>query len=172
MAQENSGPHIGPFARRQKEEKKGNQVNARPPVAKETEEKQTENEKGERKAPVTHKDLMISYLIDGVDGINPLLADHSDAVSVLERMIWTLDQKKQDASELRSLQAFYESLQDVGSPGRRPVKVGDSREYTVQQSGDDGECFMRVPLGTLKVKRGDKILGTFNDGEITIKVAS
>lgn len=159
------------FARRSKpakEEKKAappvaekKAVQVAPPVA--------DRDPSARKAPVTHKDLMIAYLIEGIDGINPLLADHSDAVAVLDRMIGNLEGKGQNTDELSSLRAFYQEIADSpGSPGRKQVRIGDTREYTVQQVGNEGDLFMRVPLGTLGSVRGEKVLAAFEDGKITI----
>ena len=122
-----------------------------------------------RKAPVTHKDLMITYLIEGPDALNPMLTDHTDPVGVLERMIGGLQSKNLDAGDLIILRDHFAEIRQVGSPGRKSPETGDTRVYTVQQPGEDGDLFVRIPLGTLDVKRGEKVLAEFGETGILIR---
>ena len=127
-----------------------------------------------RKAPVTHKDLTMAYLMagggqKGVDAISPLLANHTDAVGVLEKVIGSLTANKQPASELIDLRDEFAAALTPGVKGRKPVTVGQSRSYSVQQIGDDGDVFIRLPLSTLGVRKHDKIMATFTADGVQIK---
>lgn len=123
-----------------------------------------------RKKPVTHKDLTLSYMMNGIDSIRPMLNESNNPVDALDKVINTLKQGDQDTADLETLRAYYDDLNGVGQPGRRPVKIGDSREYTVQQQGEEGDLFVRIPLNTLGVQRGQKILASFAENQIKIDV--
>lgn len=123
----------------------------------------------ERKRPVTWKDLMIKYMLKGVDGITPDLNESGDPVGALNKMIEEMADGEQDTGELAKLRDFYAELHSVGQPGRQPVKIGDDREYNVQQAGEDGDLFVRIPLNPFGVQRGQKIVAHFGENEIVIR---
>lgn len=121
-----------------------------------------------RKKPVTWKDLTIKFMMNGVDGITPDLNEAGDPVGSLDKMIEELSINDQDTVELVKLRDHYAALNAAGSPGRQPVKIGESREYSVQQAGEEGDLFVRIPLSTLAVQRGEKIVAEFGDDGIKI----
>jgi hypothetical protein len=121
-----------------------------------------------RKKPVTWKDLTIKYMLNGVEGIKADLNESGDPVGALEKMISEMSSNDQDTKELEVLRDFFIDLRSVGTPGRQPVKVGDSREYSVQQAGEEGDLFVRIPVVTLPVQRGAKIVARFTENQIVI----
>lgn len=121
-----------------------------------------------RKKPVTWKDLTIKYMLSGIDAITPDLNESGDAVGALEKMIAGVQANGKDSGELDKLRDFYMELRQVGTPGRQPVKVGDSREYSVQQAGDEGDLFVRIPVNMLPVERHAKIVARFEENRIVL----
>lgn len=119
-----------------------------------------------RKNPVTHKDVTLMYMIQGINAVEDLLVNHSKPVDVLERVIENLNGSEKDTGDLTALKNLFAAAQaSPGVRGRKPAQIGDSRVYTVQQVSD-GECFIRLPLATLRLKKGDKVNVMFKDKEI------
>lgn len=128
----------------------------------------------ERKAPVTHKDVTITFMLEGIDAVGVMLANHTDAVAVLEKSMEALKSKNQDATELETLRdKFLAAKGEPGVRGRKPAKIGDKRAFSVQQvvdkqTNERGEVFIRLPLGTLGAQKGDKVAVRFLDGETIV----
>jgi hypothetical protein len=123
-----------------------------------------------RRTPITHKDLTIKYMMLGIDALTPILNESNDPVGALDKVISTLVDNDQDTAELVKLRDFYGEMRNIGQPGRQPVKVGDHRDYSVQQQGDEGDLFVRVPLITMPVNRGEKVRVTFEENRIVISL--
>lgn len=122
-----------------------------------------------RRKVVSYKDLAIQYMVNGEDALTAFLNDSNDPVSTLEKVIDLLGtMEHKGAKDLGKLLDFYRESRNVGQPGRQPVKTGDARDYTVQQVGEDGDLFVRIPLNTLDVQRGMKIRASFEADRISI----
>ena len=128
----------------------------------------TVSNKTDRKSPVTHKDLTILYLTQGADALDPMLVGHTDPVAVLDKVIASLGEMGQDTAALTEKRDIFASAVTVGVKGRKPAKIGEARSYRVQQLGDDGDLFIRLPLSTLGVSKGDKVECSFQDGKIVV----
>ena len=120
-----------------------------------------------RKAPVTHKDLTMAYLMagggqKGVDAISPLLVNHTNVVDVLDKVIQSLTINGQSATELQDLSDEFSAAMTPGVKGRKPVTSGQTRNYSVQQIGDDGDVFIRLPLSSLGLSKGERVSATFS----------
>lgn len=122
----------------------------------------------QRKKPVTWKDLIIKYMLNGLDAVRSVLDESGDPVGALEKMIEEMGTGGQDTQELADLRDHYASLHAIGQPGRQPVKVGDVREYNVQQAGEEGDLFVRIPLNPFGVQRGMKVSVAFDQDQILI----
>jgi len=125
-----------------------------------------------RKAPVTHKDLAMAYLMagagaKGVAAISPMLANHTDPVAVLDKVIAGLETANQNVAELTTLRDEFADALTPGVKGRKPVAVGQTRAYSVQQIGD-GDFFIRLPVGPLGVRKGDKVSVDFATGKVSV----
>jgi hypothetical protein len=126
----------------------------------------------DRKAPVTHNNLLSAYLLagggsTGCDKVSLMLVNHTKPVETLERVIGALTDAGQDAEELSALRDIFSAAKSNGVKGRKPPKTGDTKLYSVQQV-EDGDMFIRLPLGTLRVEKGEKISVCFTAGEITV----
>lgn len=127
-------------------------------------------EKKARKQSVTHSALTIAYMLNGANALDPMLVGHTDPVKALDRVIETLEKNGKDPEDLRAKRAIFAASRSTGVKGRKPAKAGDLRPYSVQKVGEDGDCFIRLPLGTLGVRKGDKVNVAFEDGEIRVFV--
>lgn len=121
-----------------------------------------------RKKPVTWKDLIIKYMLNGLDAVRSVLDESGDPVGALDKMIEEMGSGEQDTQELADLRDHYASLHAIGQPGRQPVKIGDVREYNVQQAGEEGDLFVRIPLNPFGVQRGMKVSVAFDQDQILI----
>lgn len=125
-----------------------------------------------RRKPTTHKDLTILYMMKGIDAITPVLNESNDPIGALDKIIGTLSDNQQDTDELTKLRDFYADLRNVGQPGRAPVKIGMERLYSVQQQGDEGDLFVRIPVSPLDVQRGMKVRVRFEENRIVVEPES
>lgn len=134
-----------------------------------------------RKAPVTHKDLTNTYLMaamtgdaqSAADALDPLLVNHTDAVGVLDKVINSLSGVAGlDLSPLEAKRQIFADAAGNGVRGRRPPKLGDRKTYSVQQQekedGTMGDLFIRLPLGTLGVVKGEKVDVYFSADGISV----
>jgi len=126
-----------------------------------------------RKVAVTHKDLTIAYMLEGISGIGALLANHTNPVAILEKTISVLEEKGQDTTDLENLKDQFADAHSPGVRGRKSAVVGESRNFTVQQiknqkTNEMGEVFLHLPCGTLGGAKGSKILASFEDGKIVL----
>ena len=55
-----------------------------------------------------------------------------------------------------------------GERGRPAARVGDTRGYKVQQVGEDGDAFIRLPVALLGSRKGDTVSVQFLDGVIKV----
>lgn len=123
-----------------------------------------------RKKPVTHKDLTMAYMMNGISALDSALADHTDPVGVLGKVKATLEANGKDTEEIDEKIAFWTEKRQPGVKGRKPVGVGESRTYSVQQIGEDGDEFVRLPVSLLGVGKGQKVSALFADGQIIVTV--
>lgn len=112
------------------------------------------------------KDVQLAYIIDGIEGVSKL--SPLPGKNVLIQAINGLNDKGMDTSDLL---AFTASNYPIGTGrGRASITVGDSRTYKVQ-AVKDGGVFLRLPLSTLNVEKGDVVNVSYNDGSIEVSVA-
>ena len=118
-----------------------------------------------RKAPVTHKDLSLAYMLNGLSAVGQALKDHTDPVKVLNKTIENLSAGGQDVEELETLRDTFAASTSNGVRGRKAAKVGEVRPFSVQQitndKGEAGDVFIRLPLSTLGVLKGAKVYASF-----------
>ncbi len=129
-----------------------------------------------RKAPVTHKDLTIAFYLSGISEVARMVANHTNATEVLGKVSDQIRAKGQDSSEIDALRDTFADANVPGQRGRKPVAVGESRSFKVQQiedktTGEMGDTFLRLPVGPLNVPKGASILATYEDGRIVLTLA-
>ena len=121
-----------------------------------------------RKKPVTHKDLTMLYMMNGANALDKFLVDHTDPVGVLNKVRETLSANSQDTGPIDEKIEFWTEKKQPGVKGRKPVAIGESRTYSVQQIGDDGDEFVRLPVSLLGLSKGSKVSALFADGQIIV----
>ena len=153
-----------------------------PPERAEKQDTMTSTTVQDRKAPVTHKDLSLAYLMEGIGKVGEMLKDHSQPVMCLEKSIAFISEKNpdQDVSELSNLRDIFAASQSTGVRGRKAAQIGETRVFKAQQvKTRDAEgnvklsdVFLRLNLSTFKANKGDAIRVTFNDGNCLVTLAS
>jgi hypothetical protein len=122
-----------------------------------------------RKKPVTHKDLAILAMMQGVDALDAKLAGHTNPVAVLDKVIETFKANGKDTADLDAKRELFANARGNGVKGRKAPKVGEVRTYSVQQIGEDGDRFIRLPLECLEgVQKGGKVAVTFGADAISV----
>jgi len=127
----------------------------------------------ERKKPYTWRNAALDYLTGGIGLVETRLVEHSNAVALLENLINDLRKREQNVTELQALLQVFQMRKDGSvKAGRKPVSVGTTRDYSVQQVtndiGDLGEPFLKIPVAMLGLVKGSKGRVSFQDGVITI----
>jgi hypothetical protein len=118
-----------------------------------------------RRNTVSFKDVQISYLMDGVRGVQRLVTDGQASKSTVRRALVDLKAGGRDVKELEAWVANH-----IGAPGRgrsAPV-IGETRAYKAQQVKTGGP-FLRLPLDVLGVEKGGVVRVRFDDDQIVVE---
>lgn len=122
---------------------------------------------------MTHKDLAILAMMQGVGALDSALAGHTNPVAVLDKVIETFKANGKDTVELEAKRDLFANARGNGVKGRKAPIIGEVRSYSVQRIGDDGDLFIRLPLTTLSgVSKGAKVNVTFGDVGISVALAN
>lgn len=113
---------------------------------------------------VSFKDVQIAYLLDGISGVEKLVAGRKSASALIHRALTEL--KKQGRS-VDSLEAWLENKFGVGGRGRPMPNVGEERLYKAQQVKKNGP-FLRLPLTPLGVKKEGVVRVRFEGDRIIV----
>lgn len=114
----------------------------------------------------TVKDALLAYALDGLTG----LKDSGVTSTTIRKVIRELRTKGKDASAVETFarDTFHLEFSSSSSRGRSAPSKGGSREYTVQGLGEDNLPFIRLPVSTLSLGKGAKVLVRFGDGKIEV----
>lgn len=125
----------------------------------------------DRKSPVTHKDLALAYMTKGIEAVDRAIVGHTDPIGVLDKVIGNLSDldPDRDLSDLQDRREMFADRLTPGVKGRKPARIGDTRAYLAQEV--NGDVFMRLPLSTMGVEKGQKLNVSFRDGSIVVTVA-
>lgn len=124
--------------------------------------------KRERRARgLSYKDVQLTYLCDGIAEVKNKFNGKEISKASLRRAITELNKIGRSSA---SLTEFADSVLGSGSRGRSAPKVGDVRSYRVQKV--KGSLFIRMPLETLGVDKGDIVNVSFNSGNLNVVAAS
>lgn len=125
-----------------------------------------------RKTAVRASDLAILAMMSGADALDSMLVGHTNPVAVLEKVIATFTAYGKDPAELVAKRDLFASAKGNGVKGRKAPIVGETRGYSAQQIGEDGDLFIRLPLNSLPgCSKGDKVNVTFNGASISCELA-
>ena len=126
----------------------------------------------DRKSRVTSKDLVVTYLLSGIADVAHMLADHTSPVATLDKAISEIAERgAKDTSELEGLRDRFAAARGNGQRGRKAARPGETRDFSVQKVGDDGDLFIRLPVSLLGVKKGNLVRVTFGADSLTVEHA-
>lgn len=111
-----------------------------------------------RKARITWQNISMAYLMGGVPAVKPLLQDHSSPAATLDKVIEFLGENDsaRDTADLQSLRDSL-SASNGGTRGARPLASVGAKDYSVQQVGENGDVFIRLPVSCLGVQKGQRV---------------
>lgn len=110
----------------------------------------------------------MSYLMNGISALDGFLVDHTDPVGVLTKVKATLESNGKDTDEIDDAIELWTARKQPGQKGRKAVQIGESRSYSAQMIGEDGDVFVRLPVSLLGAVKGNKVSAKFEDGKIVV----
>jgi hypothetical protein len=113
---------------------------------------------------VSFKDLQIAYLLDGIAGVEKLVAGKKNPGPILKR---ALDELKAQGRNVETLESYIASRHASTGRGRSMPGVGEERRYKAQQVGDGG-TFLRLPLTPIGVKKGGVVKVRFEADRVIV----
>lgn len=113
---------------------------------------------------VSFKDLQIAYLLDGIAGVEKLVANKKNPGPILRR---ALDELKAQGRNVETLESYIGLRHGSTGRGRSMPNVGEERRYKAQQVGDSG-TFLRLPLTPIGVKKGGVVKVRFEADRVIV----
>ncbi|MDP2344548.1 MAG: hypothetical protein Q8O67_26590 [Deltaproteobacteria bacterium] len=120
--------------------------------------------KDTKRSIVSFKDLQIAYLLDGISGVEKLVAGKKNAGSILKR---ALKEMTGQGRNVETLEAYVNERYGSSGRGRAMPNVGEERKYKAQQIGDGG-TFLRLPLTPIGVKKGGVVKVRFEQDRVVV----
>ena len=120
--------------------------------------------KDTKRSIVSFKDLQIAYLLDGISGVEKLVAGKKNAGSILKR---ALKEMTGQGRNVETLEAYVNERYGSSGRGRAMPNVGEERKYKAQQIGDGG-TFLRLPLTPIGVKKGGVVKVRFEADRVVV----
>lgn len=113
---------------------------------------------------VSYKDVQITYLTQGVDGVAGIWKSGNASKPTIRRAVKRLQESGQDTADLERWVA--ENIGAVGR-GRSAPKPGETRSYKAQQIKTGGP-FLRLPLDSLGITKGKVVRVRFEEERIIV----
>lgn len=117
-----------------------------------------------KRSIVSFKDLQIAYLLDGIAGVEKLVAGKKSAVAVLKRAHKEL---KAQGRNVETLENYINENYGTSGRGRAMPAIGEERRYKAQQIADGG-TFLRLPLTPIGVKKGGVVKVRFEADRVIV----
>ena len=111
-----------------------------------------------------YKDAQLTFLIEGVDGIDKLWREDRLSRATARRIVTLLRDAGKDVADLENW--VMEHVGPLGR-GRAPARAGEVRSYRVQKIHNSGP-FLRLPVDALGVQQGDVLRVEFDDDRIIV----
>src|SRR5688572_30194529 len=83
-----------------------------------------------KRTVVSFKDVQIAYLLDGISGVEKLVASRKSAGTIIRRALREL---KQQGRSVDALESYVGEKYGSGGRGRSMPGVGEERKYKAQQ---------------------------------------
>jgi len=122
------------------------------------------SKKNTKRSIVSFKDLQIAYLLDGLSGVEKLVAGKKNAGTILKR---ALKEMTGQGRNVETLQRYVDERYGSSGRGRAMPNVGEERKYKAQQIGDGG-TFLRLPLTPIGVKKGGVVKVRFEADRVVV----
>lgn len=127
-----------------------------------------------RKAKVTANDVVMAYMLEGIDVVSRSLVDHTNPVKCLDDAMEKIVSRNAsaDVSQLHALREQFANKSTNGRRGASPLRVGTSKVYSTQQVGAEGDLFIRLPVSLLVSRKGAQVEVLANDdGTLTVRAS-
>ncbi len=118
----------------------------------------------QKRQVVSFKDVQIAFLLDGISGVEKLVAGKKNAGPMLRRALAGL---KAQGRNVDTLEAFIDAKHATAGRGRSMPNVGEERRYKAQQIGQGGS-FLRLPLTPIGVKKGGVVKVRFEADRVIV----
>lgn len=119
---------------------------------------------GSKRTVISFKDVEIAYLLDGIAGVERLIAGRRSPAPVLRRALRDL---KAQGRSVDALEAFIAEKFGSSGRGRSVPSPGEERRYRAQQIKTGG-AFLRLPLNVLGVPKGGNVRVRFDRDRIVV----
>lgn len=117
--------------------------------------------------------IALEFVTGGVSAVEALFKAEGDTPS-RDTVRSALKKLKERGQDYQELDQWFRKQLGFGLDNRRSgptsPRNGTQKIY-VAQGGKYGGCYMKVPLGTLGVKKGASVRSTFVEGRIIIEAA-
>ena len=117
-----------------------------------------------KRSIVSFNDLQIAYLLDGIAGVEKLVADKKNAAPILKR---ALKELKGQGRNVETLETYVNEKHGTSGRGRAMPSIGEERRYKAQQIADGG-TFLRLPLTPIGVKKGGVVKVRFEADRVIV----
>lgn len=112
-----------------------------------------------------YKDVQIEYLLKGISGVNAMVEEKRVSKKHVKMALKALQTSGRDVTSLEKW--VRENVGPIGSGRGSPLR-GESRNYRAQQVRN-GLPYVRVPVDTLEVRKGQLVTIRFDDDRIVIE---
>ena len=117
-----------------------------------------------KRSIVSFKDVQIAYLLDGISGVEKIVAGRKSAGAIIRKALREL---KQQGRSVDALETYVGEKFGSGGRGRSMPNIGEERKYRAQQIKTGG-AFLRLPLTPLGVKKGGSVRVRFESDRIVV----
>ena len=127
-----------------------------------------------RKAKVTANDIVMAYMLEGIDAVSRSLIDHTNPVKCLDDAMDKILSRNgsADVQPLKVLREKFASGKTTGRRGAVGLKPGTVKTYSVQKVGEAGDLFIRLPVSLLADRKGALVeVEALEDGTLVVRAA-
>ena len=112
-----------------------------------------------RKSRVTSDDVVMTFLLEGASAVQLMLADHTNPVKCLDDAMRKILQKNdhQDVKDLKDIRTAFSKANTLKGRGAVGLRQGTTKTYSVQQVGEKGDLFIRLPVALLVSHKGAQV---------------
>jgi hypothetical protein len=93
----------------------------------------------------------MTFLLEGASAVQLMLTDHTNPVKCLDDAMRKILQKNehQDVKDLKDIRTVFSKAKAGKGRGAVGLRQGTTKTYSVQQVGEKGDLFIRLPVALL-----------------------